>query len=101
MNAAQSHPETDKTAMNRERADHRRTVARAVRAERERLTSTSGTRPAFDYELVLTFARNRLSAAYAVPFLVAIIATTAMLWIAPTVVIAWAALRGATARSAT
>ncbi len=77
--------------MNRERADHRRTVARAVRAERERLTSTSGTRPAFDYELVLTFARNRLSAAYAVPFLVAIIATTAMLWMRPAVVIAWAA----------
>ena len=64
--AAQSHPEPDKTAMNRERAEHRRAVVRAVRAERERLTSTSGTRPAFDYELILTFARNRLSAAYAV-----------------------------------
>ena len=63
MNAGPNPAEMKKTAINRERAEHRRSVARVVRSERERLTSTSGTRPAFDYELLLTYARNRLSAA--------------------------------------
>jgi two-component system cell cycle sensor histidine kinase PleC len=90
MNAAPSSTDPDKTAANRERAEHRRSVARAVRAERERLTSSSGTRHAFDYELLLTFARNRLSAAYAMPILIAIVAVTATLWIRLPVVIGWA-----------
>jgi two-component system cell cycle sensor histidine kinase PleC len=88
MNAALPN-EPEKTTANRERAERRRSVARAVRAEREKLTSTSGTRHAFDYELLLTFARNRLSAAYAMPLLVAIVAVTATLWIKLTVVLAW------------
>ena len=82
---------TDKTVVNRERAERRRAVQRAVRSERERLTSMSGTRPAFDYELLLTFARNRLSAAFALPLLVAIVSAAALLWIDPILVVTWAA----------
>ena len=82
---------TDKTIANSERAERRRAVQRAVRSERERLTSMSGTRPAFDYELLLTFARNRLSAAFALPLLVAIVSAAALLWITPALVVAWAA----------
>ncbi len=83
--------DNDKNASNRERAERRRAVARAVRSERERLTSTSGTRPAFDYELLLTYARHRISAAYALPLLVAIVAATSSSWIPAVAVLAWAA----------
>ena len=40
----------------------RRLATRHVREARDRLTSTSGTRPVFDYELLRQFAQNRLSA---------------------------------------
>ena len=92
MNTASSASKSDKTTQSRERAERRRTVVRAVRDQRERLTSTSGTRPAFDYELLLTFAQNRISAAYAVPLLIAIVSAAALLWIRPLVVGGWAAL---------
>jgi two-component system cell cycle sensor histidine kinase PleC len=92
MKTASSAYESDKTAQSRERAERRRTVVRAVRDQRERLTSTSGTKPAFDYELVLTFAQNRISAGYAVPLLIAIVAAAALLWMPPLVVVGWAVL---------
>ncbi len=92
MNTASSASKSDKTAQSRERAERRRTVVRAVRDQRERLTSTSGTRPAFDYELLLTFAQNRISAAYALPLLIAIVAAAALLWVRPLVVVGWAML---------
>ncbi len=90
MNAAPLASESDKTAVSRERADRRRSVLRAVREQRERLTSMSGTRPEFDHELALTFARNRMSAIYAVPLLIGIVATTSLLWMTPALAIAWA-----------
>ncbi len=91
MNAA-SATESDRTAQSRERAERRRTVMRAVRDQRERLTSSSGTRPAFDYELALTFAQNRISAAYVLPLLIAIVSAAALLWVPPWAVAAWALL---------
>jgi two-component system, cell cycle sensor histidine kinase PleC len=84
--------ESDKTTASRERAERRRTVVRTVRETRERLTSGSGTRPAFDYELVLTFARNRISAAVPIFLLLGIVATAALLWIDPWTVAGWALL---------
>jgi two-component system cell cycle sensor histidine kinase PleC len=92
MNAGPNPADMRKTTANRERAEHRRSVSRVVRSERERLTSTSGTRPAFDYELLLTYARNRLSAAYALPLLIAIVGATATIWIDTWQAIAWAAV---------
>src|ERR1700694_388255 len=44
-------------------ARQRRVAAMRVREVRDRLTSTSGTRPAFDYELLRQYAQNRLSGA--------------------------------------
>jgi two-component system cell cycle sensor histidine kinase PleC len=84
--------ESDKTTASRERAERRRSVLRTVRETRERLTSGSDTPPEFDYELALTFARNRLSAGYAIPLLIFIVASASMLWIDLTTVVAWAAL---------
>ncbi|MEX0852838.1 MAG: ATP-binding protein [Bauldia sp.] len=92
MNAVPPASESDKTAASRERADRRRFVSRTVREQRERLASTSGTRPAFDQELALTFALNRISAMYALPLLIVIVATAGLLWIDPRIVIAWAAI---------
>ncbi len=43
-------------------AKRRRAAAQQVREARDRLISTTGTRPAFDYELLRLFAQNRLSA---------------------------------------
>src|SRR5437588_3876783 len=51
----------------------RRAAQKRVREARDRLTSTSGTHPAFDYELLRQFAQNRLSASLAVVLLVATI----------------------------
>src|ERR1700738_1056098 len=47
----------------------RRAAAQRVREARDRLTSTSGTRPAFDRELVRQYAQTRLSASYVVMLL--------------------------------
>lgn len=87
-----SYGQPDKTAINRERADRRRQVARTVREQRERLSSSSGTKPAFDYELALSLARNRVAAAYAMPILTVLVAATSLLWISPVSAFSWAAL---------
>ncbi|WP_291741367.1 HAMP domain-containing sensor histidine kinase [Bauldia sp.] len=82
----------DKTATNRKRAEHRNEVRRTIDSQRERLTSMTGTKPAFDYELLLTFAQNRLSAAFVVPLMVAVVSAAALLWIGLPEVLAWAVL---------
>jgi two-component system, cell cycle sensor histidine kinase PleC len=92
VSAASSPGGSRQNAINRERAERRRAVRNTVRDYRERLASASGTRPAFDYELGLTFARNRISAGYAVPLLIMIVAAAALLWVQPWVVAAWAAV---------
>ncbi|MBZ9935504.1 HAMP domain-containing histidine kinase [Mesorhizobium sp. BR1-1-16] len=81
----------DKIAMNSERAERRRALARTVRHHRESLASTSGTSPSFDHELLVHYARTRLSAAYAVPLLVALVALVATVWLPHAVIVAWAA----------
>jgi two-component system cell cycle sensor histidine kinase PleC len=81
--------EADKTTISRQRAQRRREVTRTVRDQRERLTSTSGTRPAFDHELALSLARNRVSAAYAMPLLAVLVGTTGLLWIEAIRVLIW------------
>jgi two-component system, cell cycle sensor histidine kinase PleC len=61
-------------------ASRRRHTSQRVREARDRLTSTTGTRPAFDYELLRLFAQNRLSASLAVLILVATIGFLSGLW---------------------
>lgn len=69
--------------------ERRRTVTAKVRAERERLTSTTGTRPEFDVELARIYAQNRLSALAVVLTLAAVIAGVSTLWAEPQFAIAW------------
>ena len=51
-----------------------------MRDARDRLTSTSGTRPVFDYELMRLFAQNRLSASLVVLLLVGTVGFLSSLW---------------------
>jgi two-component system cell cycle sensor histidine kinase PleC len=88
--------EADKTTVNRERADRRRAVARTVRDLRDRLTSDTGSRPIFDYELTLAFTRNRLSSSLALFVLMGLVGFTASLWLGWKGVVSWLALLMAT-----
>src|SRR5215831_14118642 len=79
-------PPTEKAS-----STHRRFTAQRVREARDRLTSTTGTRPAFDYELLRLFAHNRLSASIAVLTLVATIGFLSGLWTSPIEASIWTA----------
>ena len=70
-------------------AERRRDALRRVRDARDRLTSTTGTRPAFDYELLRQFAQNRLSASLAILLLVATIGFLSGLWAGAMLSSAW------------
>ena len=58
----------------------RRLAAQHVREARDRLTSTSGTRPFFDYELLRQFAQNRLSGSLVILILIVTIGVLSSLW---------------------
>jgi two-component system cell cycle sensor histidine kinase PleC len=68
---------------------HRRITAQRVREARDRLTSSTGTRPAFDYELLRQFAQNRISASLAVLLLVATVGFLSALWTGPVEASLW------------
>ena len=73
----------------------KRTSAKTVEDARQRLTSTSGTRASFDFELIDDYANSRLSSVLAVPALVLILAVFASLWVSPFAAAAcWLSSRG-------
>ncbi len=80
MSAAVSGERAPASSDGKASATHRRLTAQRVREARDRLTSTTGTRPAFDYELLRLFAQNRQSASLAVLSLVATIGFLSGLW---------------------
>src|SRR6195256_1385634 len=61
-------------------AKRRRATAQHVRNARDRLTSTTGTRPAFDYELLRQFAQNRMSASLVILLLVGTVGFLTSIW---------------------
>lgn len=67
----------------RTQADRRRHAAQRVREARDRLTSSSGTRPAFDAELLRQYAQNRLSGSLVILLLVGSIGAVSSLWMNP------------------
>ena len=69
----------------------RRLAAQYVRDARDRLTSSSGTRPAFDYELLRQYAQNRLSASLVILLLVATVGFLSSLWTSALAAGAWTA----------
>ena len=67
----------------------RRAAAQRVREARDRLTSSSGTRPAFDTELLRQYAQTRLSASYVVMLLVVATGVLFGFWMQPFSAAAW------------
>jgi two-component system cell cycle sensor histidine kinase PleC len=67
----------------------RRAAAQRVREARDRLTSSSGTRPAFDSELLRQYAQTRLSASYVVMLLIVATGLLFGFWMPPVSVAAW------------
>src|SRR3989442_16010562 len=70
-------------------ARNRRAAAQRVREARDRLTSTSGTRPAFDTELLRQYAQTRMSASYVVMLLVVATGILFGFWMQPVSAMAW------------
>lgn len=68
-----------------------RAVARSVQEARERLTYRPGSRPEFDYELLLMFVNNELSASLTIPMLAVIVALAAMFWAPADKLVYWLA----------
>ena len=64
---------------------------RSVQDAREKLTSRSGFKPEFEYELLMMFVRNELSAAVTTPLLAVIVAVGTMFWAPPQQLLAWLA----------
>jgi len=72
--------------------DLRRTAQRAVFDARQRLTSSSGTRAAFDFDLLDEYADSRISGALVLPVVFAILALFSSLWVSPIAAAGWACL---------
>src|SRR5450631_4687988 len=88
MSVASDHrdvaPPTDSSSAKRRRA-----AAQHVREARDRLISTTGTRPAFDYELLRLFAQNRQSASLVILLLVGTVGFLSSLWIGAITAAVW------------
>src|SRR5512138_708352 len=67
----------------------RRAASMRVREARDRLTSTSGTRPAFDHELLRQYAQTRISASFVVVILVISAGLLSSLWVRPLAAAVW------------
>jgi two-component system cell cycle sensor histidine kinase PleC len=85
----QAHQADVRSQMGR---DLRRTAQKTVFDARQRLTSSSGTRASFDYELLDEYADSRISSALVLPLMFAILALFSSLWVQPLVAVSWAAL---------
>ena len=72
--------------------DLRRNAQRTVFDARQRLTSSSGTRASFDFELLDEYADSRNSSALVLPVVFAILALFASLWVPPFVAAGWAGI---------
>src|SRR5512144_1414363 len=70
-------------------ANGKRRSFRSVQDAREKLTYKSGAKPEFEYELLLMFVRNELSAAVTTPLLAIIVAMGAMFWTSPRELLLW------------
>jgi two-component system cell cycle sensor histidine kinase PleC len=73
-------------------ARNRRAASQRVREARDRLTSTSGTRPAFDHELLRQYAQTRISASLVVILLVVASGVLTSFWMPPIAAVVWTAV---------
>lgn len=71
MEGAEGQPDERQAERARQHAQNRKRTLRHVRDARDRLTSTTGNKRSFDYELMRAFAQNKLSAALAIALIAA------------------------------
>ncbi|MCJ7788347.1 MAG: HAMP domain-containing histidine kinase [Methyloceanibacter sp.] len=67
----------------------KRRASRSVQDIREKLTYKSGAKPEFEYELLMMFVKNELSAAVTTPLLAIVVAMGAMFWAPPRELLLW------------
>jgi two-component system cell cycle sensor histidine kinase PleC len=81
----------DETAADAARVAHERRTRlnRSVRDARDVLTSTSGVKPAFDYELLRLYAEHRIGASLALFMLIALVGIASSLWTGGKGALAW------------
>src|SRR5712672_1297654 len=72
--------EEREAAVEKQAVHRRRKSVQQVREARDRLTYTSGTRPAFDAELLRLFAQNRMSGSLVILMLVGSIGILSSFW---------------------
>jgi two-component system cell cycle sensor histidine kinase PleC len=89
MRESEDLPETDQGAADKPLISGRRAAAIRVREARDRLTSTSGTRPQFDHELLRQYAYTRISASTVVLLLVLATGILATFWTRPLPAAIW------------
>ena len=70
----------------------RRNSQKTVFDARQRLTSSTGTRASYDFELLDEYAGSRLSGVLAVPVLLIILGLFSSLWVPPVAAAAWVGL---------
>lgn len=83
---------TERRTGQGDRRASRRNAHRAVFEARQKLTSISGTRISYDYELLQEYANSRLSTMLALPLMQIILAVFASLWIPLPITLGWCAL---------
>ncbi len=69
--------------------NQKRRAYRSVQEAREKLTYKSGRKPEFEYELLMMFVKNELSAAVTTPLLALVVAMGAMFWAPPRELLLW------------
>lgn len=67
----------------------RRNIQRTVFEARQRLTSSSGTRASYDFEILSEYVSSRLSGKWGLPVLMIVLATFASAWTQPYFAAAW------------
>ncbi len=69
----------------------RRNAQRTVFDARQRLTSTTGTRSSYDFELLDEYANSRISGVWALTVLLIVLGSFASFWVAPVAAFLWTA----------
>src|SRR5262245_2231872 len=91
MSSVTSEPLETTSPAEKAAAKRRRAAAQRVRDARDRLTSSTGRRPAFDYELLRLFAQNRQSGSFVILLLVGSIGFLSGLWTGARTAVIWTA----------
>ena len=67
-----------------------RSRQRTVSDARQKLTSSSGTKASYDFELLNEYANTRKSGAWGMPILIAVLSVLALVWVQPIAIGIWA-----------